>query len=94
MACRFRDPGFKVSAAGNEKTPASADATVNLRTKILDFGGFDSSRILILRGGILMAIGNFPDIVSQRILAVTGFSGETPYREMRGYTGDVKTWLE
>ena len=26
--------------------------TANLRTKILDFGGLDSSRILVLRGGI------------------------------------------
>ena len=31
----------------------------NLRTKVLDFGGFDSSIILVLRGGILMPIGNF-----------------------------------
>ena len=28
-------------------------------TKILDFRGFDSSRILILRGGIPMSTGNF-----------------------------------
>ena len=27
-----------------------------LRTKILDFGGFDSSRILSLRGGILTSV--------------------------------------
>ena len=67
MACRFRDPGSKVSAAGNEKTPASADATVNLRTKILDFGGFDSSRILILRGGMLMSVGSLPEMLSQQI---------------------------
>ena len=38
----------------------SAGITANLRTKILDFGGLDSSRILSLRGGILMSIGNFP----------------------------------
>ena len=44
------------------------DMRANLRTKILDFRGFDSSRILILRGGILMSIGNFPEILSQRIL--------------------------
>ena len=43
--------------------------TANLRTKILDFRGLDSSRILILRGGILMSIGNFPEIVSQPVLA-------------------------
>ena len=37
-------------------------STANLRTKILDFRGFDSSRILIVRGGILMSIGDFPEI--------------------------------
>ena len=50
-----------------------ADAMVktmaNLRTKILDFRGFDTSIILILRGGVLVCIGGFPEIVSQRILA-------------------------
>ena len=42
--------------------------TANLRTKILDFRGFDSSIILILRGGILRSLGNFPETVSQQIL--------------------------
>ena len=42
--------------------------TANLRTKILDFRGSDSSRILILRGGILISIGNFPGNLSQAIL--------------------------
>ena len=37
-------------------------------TKILDFRGFDSSIILISRGGIPRPIGNFPEISSQRIL--------------------------
>ena len=32
----------------------------NLRTKILDFGRFDSSRILILRGGMLACYGESP----------------------------------
>ena len=36
------------------------DVTANLWIKILDFRGFDSSKILMLRGGILMSIGNFP----------------------------------
>ena len=45
-----------------------ACGTANLRAKILDFRGFDSSRILVLRGGILMSIGNFPVILSQVIL--------------------------
>ena len=34
--------------------------TANLRTKILDFRGFDSSRILILRGEIPRSIGQLP----------------------------------
>ena len=37
---------------------ATRDAA-NARTKILDFGGFDSSIILNLRGGILRSIGHF-----------------------------------
>ena len=43
--------------------------TANLRTKILDLKGCDSSRVLILRDGILMSIGNFPESLSQAILA-------------------------
>ena len=38
----------------------------NLRTKILDLRGFGSSRVLILRDGILMPVGDFPEILSQR----------------------------
>ena len=44
-------------------------AAANLRTEIPDFGGFDSIVILILRGGILMSIGDFQEILSRRILA-------------------------
>ena len=43
--------------------------TANLRTKILDFRGFGSRRILIPRVGILMFTGDFPESLSQRILA-------------------------
>ena len=42
--------------------------TANLRTKIMDFRGFDSSRILILRGGILRPVGNFPECLNQATL--------------------------
>ena len=38
----------------------------NLRTKTLDFRGFDSSRILNSRGGILMSIGNIPEVLSSQ----------------------------
>ena len=42
--------------------------TASLRTKILDFRGFDSSITLILRRGILRSIGNFPETLTQQIL--------------------------
>ena len=38
-----------------------------LPVTLLDFRGFDSSRIWILRGGILMSVGNFSEGLSQRI---------------------------
>ena len=40
----------------------------NLPTNIVDFGVFDSSVILIERGGILMSIGDFPENLSQAML--------------------------
>ena len=42
--------------------------TANLPTNIAGFGGFDSSVILILMGGIPMSIGNFPEGLSQATL--------------------------
>ena len=44
--------------------------TGNLPTNIMDFRGADSSRILILRGGILTSRGNFPERLSQAILVM------------------------
>ena len=40
----------------------------NLPTKTLDFRGFDFIIISISRGGVLMSIGDSPEILSQRIL--------------------------
>ena len=55
-----------------ENATAAADnsvaSTANLRSKILDFGRFYSSRILIVRGGILVSAGNFPEYLIQQIL--------------------------
>ena len=42
--------------------------TPNLPTNIVDFRGFDSNLILILRGGILRPIGNFTESLSQAML--------------------------
>ena len=44
-------------------------STHHFSTSILDVRGFDSSIILILRGGILTPKGNFPESLSQAILA-------------------------
>ena len=38
----------------------SVPHTANLRTKVLDFRGFDSSRVLSLSGGIPRPIGKLP----------------------------------
>ena len=50
------------------RAPAHLSYTANLHTKILDFGGFDSSRILILKGAIRMSKEHSPEILSQAIL--------------------------
>ena len=42
--------------------------TVNFRTIIIDFRGFDANIILIERGGIPRPIGIFPESLSQAIL--------------------------
>ena len=62
-------------------------ATANLRTNIMDFRGFDSSRILILSGGILMPIGDFPESFCQAILVgimLVGRLGVGRRQEARG----------
>ena len=45
-----------------------SEATANLHTKIVDFRGFDSSIILILRCDIFMSIEISPEMLSQQIL--------------------------
>ena len=55
--------------------------TPNPPTNIVDFGGFDSSIILFLRGGIPRPIGDFPDNLSQAMLVECNVSreiGRTP----------------
>ena len=43
-------------------------STANLPTNIVDFRGFDSSIMLISRGGILMSIGDLPESSGQAML--------------------------
>ena len=49
--------------------------TPNLPTNMVDFGGFHSSIMLCLRGGILMSIGNSPESLSQAMLVGAMFVG-------------------
>ena len=59
----------------------AVNGTANLRTKVLDFRGFDSSIILILRAGILMSIaGSF--LVINLSSQVINLSREILSREM------------
>ena len=64
---------------GGVQEPASPPptySTANLPTNIVDFRGFDSSMILILRGGILMSIGDFPESLSRAMLVGCNVSRE------------------
>ena len=47
------------------RTLIANKCTANLPTNIVDFRGFDSSIILIQRGGILRPIGDLPESLSQ-----------------------------
>ena len=51
-----------------QKGTSSKMGTPNLPTNMVDFGGFHSSIMLCLRGGILMSIGNSPESLSQAML--------------------------
>ena len=60
--------GSRDPAAGHVHGLQGPASTANLRTEMLDFGGFDSSIILTLRGGIPRPLGNFLESLSQAIL--------------------------
>ena len=65
----------------------SAEGMPNLPTNIMDFRGFDSSIILMLRGGILMSKGDFLESLSQAIFAgimLVGRLGAKGNRRPRG----------
>ena len=56
------------AAVGAQSPEAFLLISANLRAKILDFRGFDSSMILNLSVGILMSKENSLEILSQQIL--------------------------
>ena len=70
------------AAALNERSQAMS-CYGHLRTKVLDFRGFDSSRIFILRGGIPRPIGSFPESLSQGILVRIISKGRADLVEVR-----------
>ena len=57
----------------------------NPRTNIMDFRGFDSSIILILRRGISRPIGKFPESLTQAILVGVMFVGRLGLRHSVGF---------
>ena len=61
--------------ASNKERERYVGTSPNLPTNIVDFRGFDSSIILILRGGILMSIGDSPESLSQAILVLVMLVG-------------------
>ena len=63
--------------------PIVGSLTASLRTKILDFRGFDSSIILFLRGAIPSPIGKFPESLSQAVLAGIMLVGRLGVRLIR-----------
>ena len=67
-AIEQRGAGCTPPRSPSSQTAAGAKNAASLRTKILDFRGFDSGIILNLRGIILMSIRNFPESLSQAIL--------------------------
>ena len=62
-----RSPAWSRPAA--RRSAEVAPSTANLRANIMDFRGFDSSIILMLRGEIPRPIGSFPESLSQAILS-------------------------
>ena len=62
--------------------------TAKLRTTILDFRGFDSSRILVLRGAILVPMGDFLEVLSRRVFAGIVLVGRLSVLAHLGCEGD------
>ena len=58
----------RLANSSHEACRRCLSTTANLRTNIMDFRGFDSNTILMLRGGIAGPMGNLPESLSQAIL--------------------------
>ena len=61
-------PLLRMSFSVSSTRLRSPEVHPNLPTHIVDFVGVDSSIVLILRGGILRPIGNFPESLTQAML--------------------------
>ena len=65
-------------------------STPNLPTNIVDFKGFDSSIIWILRGGIPRPIGDFPESLGQAMLVGIMSVGRLGVARVSGSRGRVR----
>ena len=66
-------PVWSVPTEGHRGYPRpSPESAVGSHSESLDFGGFDASRCLFVRGEIPRPIGNFRELLTQRFL-VYGF---------------------
>ena len=76
------------SQAHDEVRPVSV-------TKVMDIRGFDSGRILSLRRGIIVSIGDFQEILSQAILVRDYLSREIVCTRAMEHVADLGvTWTE
>ena len=83
---RERPPSFR-EIAPLKKRELGQGPVRSRETKILDFRGFDSGRILISRGEIPRPIGNFTESLSQRILVWRFLVWRLAVRGRRGRAG-------
>ena len=66
---------------------AGSPTTANPRIDIVDFRGFDSCMILILRGGIPRPIGDFPESLTQAMLVWRNVSRTIERKLFLAYLG-------
>ena len=75
VLCLSSSPPRRLESADN-------NSSANFRTKILDLRGFDSNIILILRGGIIMSIGQYPGMFESTNLSKDHLSRDNLSREI------------
>ena len=80
-------PALEYGVRARSCTTENQDTT-NLRTKILNFRGFDSSRVLVLRGWTSHARGEFPGKFESSKLSRDNLVGRSGVRHMEARSGE------